>query len=184
MRWTGDETVLSIIKQGGHTQGLALIDWVEAPTAGAFKLLTNRLTQRQAEILDKSIDCIICNSNGLPNGKNKRAKLTSVQTQNLKSKLIYAVEQAAVWAAHGPLPNRLRRPGRPADNAVSIFINDIIDACKESGLKPGLRYVADSESLPVQLFIELAPLLWPGSANNPRKLFERWQRLRPTLVRR
>jgi len=64
-----------------------------------------------------------------------------------------------------------------------LFIDDIIDACKESGLKPGLRYVADSESLPVQLFIELAPLLWPGSAKNPRKLFERWQRVRPSLVR-
>ena len=134
--------------------------------------------------VNKRIDRILRDITGLPNGKNKRKKLTAVQARQFKSALIHAVEHAAVWAAHGPLPNRLQGPGRPPDNAVFLFIDDIIGACQASGLKPGLRYVAGSESLPVHLFIELAPLLWPGSARAPRRLFERWQRMRPSLFRR
>jgi hypothetical protein len=206
MRCTADQTVSSIIQQNplelkpagsgspggstgrasvrGHPDAMALIDWIEpTSTMDAGQILTNRLTPRKAEVLERRIDGILCDPTGLPNGKNKRKKLTEVQAREFKSALIDAVEHAAVWAAHGPLPNRLRRPGRPPDNAVFLFIDDIIDACKESGLKPGLRYVADSESLPVSLFIELAPLLWPGSTRAPRKLFERWQRERPYLFR-
>ena len=144
-------------------------------------MIVHSLDTRVLREAANRIDRILRNPTGLPNGKNQRT--TSFQAQTLKSKLIDALEHAAVWAAHGPLPNRFRGRGRPPDNAVFIFIDDIIAACQKSGLKPGLRYVEDSESLPVLLFIELAPLLWPGSANNPRKLFERWQRLRPTLVR-
>ena len=96
---------------------------------------------------------------------------------------IDAVGHASLWASKGPLPNRLRGRGRPPDNAVFVFIDDIVRACEGCGLKPGLRYVSETESLPVRVFIELAPLLW-GPVKAPRRLFQRWQRLRPTLVRK
>ena len=204
MRWTADQTVLSIIGRkppvgglgsaggptgnasgGGHPDGMALIDWIEpTSTTDAGQLLIYRLTPREIEVFDRRIDSILHNPTGLPNGKNKRNRLTDVQARRLKSALIDAVEHAAVWAVHRALPNRLRGPGRPPDNAVLLFIDDIIGACQASGLKPGLRYVAGSESLPVLLFIELAKGLWPGSARAPRKLFERWQRVQPSLFRR
>jgi hypothetical protein len=204
MRWTADQPELSIIQQGpqpaglaspggpagsasgsGHPEGMALVNWIE-PTSMMYagQILINRLTQHQAEVLDGRIDSILRDPTGLPNGKNKRKKLTEVQARRFKSALIDAVEYAAVWAAHGALPNRLGGPGRPPDNAMLLFIDDIIGACKANGLKPGLRYVAGSESLPVHLFIELAQGLWPGSTRAPRRLFERWQRVGPSLIRR
>jgi hypothetical protein len=112
----------------------------------------------------------------------KRTQLTLTQRHKFKSALIEAVEHANVWASRGPLPNRVRGRGRPPDNAVFIFIDDIVRACEGAGLKPGLRYVNGSESLPVLLFIKFARLLW-GPVNNPRRLFERWQRLRADLRR-
>lgn len=182
MRFTADQTVSSMV---GHADAMALVDWIEPiNTMDAGQILINRLTSREAEVLERRIYDILSDPTGLPNGKNRREKLTAVEVRKFKSALIYAVEHAAVWAAHGPLPNRLQGAGRPPDNAVLLLIDDIIDACKASGLKPGLRYVAGSESLPVHLFIELAPLLWPGSTRAPRKLFERWQRVRPSLFRR
>lgn len=132
--------------------------------------------------VDERIDNILRDPKGLPDGKQRRTKLTPRKAQKLKSALIDAVGHASLWASKGPLPNRLRGRGRPPDNAVFLFIDDIVRACEGCGLKPGLRYVSDTESLPVRMFIELAPLLW-GPVKAPRRLFERWQRLRPTLVR-
>jgi hypothetical protein len=102
---------------------------------------------------------------------------------DFRSALIDAVGHASVWASNGPLPNRMQGRGRPLDNAIFIFIDDIVRACEGAGLEPGLRYVAGTESLPVLIYKELAPLLWPGPATAPRRVFERWQRLRTTLNR-
>jgi len=81
------------------------------------------------------------------------------------------------------LRNRKQGRGRPPDNAHFVFIDDIMRACQKVGLKPGLRYVSDLESLPVRFFKELAPLVWPGVAANPRRLFQRWQKHRSNLIR-
>jgi hypothetical protein len=121
---------------------------------------------------------------GVPNGKSSRTTLKLSDVRALRSALIVAVGHASVWASHGPLLNRIRTRGRPPDNAVSIFIDDIVRACEAAGLKPGLRYVSGSESLPVRLYQELAPLLWGGTASaTPRRVFERWQRYRLSLMR-
>jgi hypothetical protein len=58
---------------------------------------------------------------------------------------------------------------------MTILIDDIMRACEAVGLKPGLRYV-DPVSLPVLLFKELSPLLWPVG-KSPRRVFERWQKI-------
>jgi len=135
-----------------------------------------------AEVM-RRIDEVLDEPRGLPNGKGKkRIKLTPDQTHILKPALIEAVEHAHVWAATRPLPNRVRGRGRPPDNAVFLFIDDLVLAIESAGLKPGLRYVKDLESLPVRLFIELASLLW-GPVKAPRRVFQRWQRFRPTLTR-
>lgn len=130
----------------------------------------------------RRIDDLLNDPTGLPNGKHRRTMLASIDAHKLKSALIDAVEHAAVFAKHGPLPNHVKGRGRPPDNAVFIFIDDIVRAYEKAGLKPGLRYVEGSESLPVRLYIELAPLLWPPT-KNPRRLFQRWQRYRSDLIR-
>lgn len=145
-------------------------------------LLTDTLDARLQAKLDQRIDNILRDPKGLPNGKGKRTTLTPANARKLKSALIDAVGHASIWAVRGSLPNRVRWRGRPPDNAVFVFIDDIILACEACGLKPGLRYVSGSESLPVRVFIELSPLLWPAT-KAPRRFFQRWQRLRPTLVR-
>ena len=132
---------------------------------------------------NRRIAALLSDPKGLPNGKRKRTTLTAINAQILRSALIDAVEHAAVFASDGPLPNRAQGLGRPPDNAIFIFIDDIVRACEAAGLKPGLRYVAGSESLPVRAYIELAPLLWPGHPKNPRRLFQRWQRYRSDLIR-
>jgi hypothetical protein len=131
----------------------------------------------------RRIDTVLKDPKGIPNGKNKRIKLTASEARKFKSALINAIGHGFVWASHGTLPNRVRGRGRPPDNAVFLFIDDIVRACEAAGLKPGLRYVAGSESLPVRLYQELTPLLWPYSVQAPRRVFERWQRYRKTLVR-
>ena len=128
------------------------------------------------------IDDLLDDPKGLPNGKHRRTHLSASDREKFKSALIDAVGHASGWAALGPLPNRAKGRGRPPDNAVFIFIDDIACACEAVGLKPGRRYVSGSESLPVQIFLTLAPLLW-GPMKAPRKLFERWQKLRSTLTR-
>jgi hypothetical protein len=153
------------------------------PGRDALRMLSHWPDAGLLAKIDRRIDNLLCDPRGLPDGKNKRTKLTSSDTQKLKSALIDAVGHASVWAANQPLPNRVQGRGRPPDNAPFVFIDDIMRACEGADLKPGLRYVAGSESLPVRIFIELAPLLWPVGAKNPRRLFQRWQRHRGTLVR-
>lgn len=134
--------------------------------------------------LDQRIDDLLLYfPKGFPDGKGKRTQLSQANKDKFRSALINAAGYAAVFATTAPLPNRAPGVGSPPDNAVFIFIDDIVRACVECGLKPGFRYDEGSESLPVRAFIELAPLLW-GPVKNPRKSFERWQRLRKTLVRR
>jgi hypothetical protein len=167
--------------------GTALIDWIE-PTSSmdAGNILIDRRSKqaaaRDAAEVDRRITKLLRDPKGLPDGKGKRTRLSRPQEHMLRSGLAEAFEYAAVFAADGPLPDRTKRPGRPADNAVLIFIDDIMRACQTAGLKPGLRYVTP-KSLPVLVYIELAPLLWSGRPKNPRRLFERWQRYRPILVR-
>jgi hypothetical protein len=130
------------------------------------------------------IDSLLNDPKGLPNGKNKRTKLDGTDAQRFKSALIEAVGHAAVCASQGALPNRVQGRGRPPDNAIFIFIDDIVRACEVAGLRPGLRYVSGSESLPVTIYKDLAPLLWGGTASTtPRRVFERWQRYRNNLIR-
>jgi hypothetical protein len=145
-------------------------------------ILVHSLDAQLLAKLEQRIDNLLRDPRGLPNGKGKRTKLTLTNRQKFKSALIEAVEYAAVWASKGPLPNRAQGRGRPPDNAVFVFIDDIVHACEGCGLKPGLRYVSASESLPVGMYIELAPLLW-GPVKAPRRVFERWQRHRRTLGR-
>jgi hypothetical protein len=164
-----------------------MIDWIEpASTVDAGKILIDRrnrrVVERETAELDRRIAKLLSNPKGFPDGKGKRTRLTPSQALMLRSGLVDAAGYAALLAANGPLPNRVQGRGRPPDNAVLIFIGDIIRACQAAGLKPGLRYV-NPVSLPVLVYNELAPLLWPGNPKNPRRLFERWQRLRPTLVR-
>jgi len=108
--------------------------------------------------------------------------LTPEQQELLCSALLEAVGHASVFVEHGPLPNKVPGRGRPPDNAVLLFIDDIWQACVAAGLKPGLRYVSGTESLPVGLFMELSALMW-GPTQNPRRFFERWQRHRSDLIR-
>jgi hypothetical protein len=127
------------------------------------------------------IDDLLADPNGLPNG-HKRTKLSEENAEKFKLALIIAVGHASVWASRGPLVNRVKGRGRPPDNAVFLFIDDLVLALEGVSLKPSLRYVAGSESLLVRLFIELAPLLW-GPVKAPRRLFQRWQRYRADLHR-
>ena len=128
-------------------------------------------------VLAGRIDDILGDDRGVPNGKSNRIKLNSDQKQKLKLALIKAAECAHSLASKGPLPNRVPGGGRPPDNAYFVFIDDLVCGCEGCGLKIGLRYVSGSQSLPVRVFIELVPLLWRRKTKNPRKLFERWQRL-------
>jgi hypothetical protein len=158
-----------------------LIRILESPTPRSGTLVSTLDARVRAKVLER-IDNLLRDPRGLPNGKRNRTKLTLTERHKFKSALIEAVSYAHVWASNKPLPNHVPGRGRPPDNAVFIFIDDIVRACEDAGLKPGLRYVRASESLPVQLFIELASLLW-GPVKAPRRLFQRWQRLRADLRR-
>src|SRR5262245_33284233 len=146
-------------------------------------LQTASLDHRLRATAVRRIRSVLADPKGLPNGKGGRTKLPRNALRLFESTLMDVVEHAHVWASHGPLPNRVQRRGRPPDNAVLVFIDDIMRACRAAGLKPGLRYVAGSESLPVRLYQELAPLLWPYSGKAARRVFQRWQRHDPGLVR-
>ncbi|RXH12466.1 hypothetical protein EAS54_26320 [Bradyrhizobium guangzhouense] len=129
--------------------------------------------RRRAEF-DKRIDQVLRNPHGLPCGKGRREKLNFEQMSKFEAELTHAFEHAAVLASNGRLPNLIHGRGAPPDNAILIFIDDIMRACETAGLKPGLRYM-DPASLPILIFNELGPLLWPVG-KHPRRLFERWQR--------
>ena len=164
-----------------HNSGTGLIRILEEPEPPGRTLVSALGAQVLAKV-GQRIDNLLCDPQGVPNGKGKRTKLTPAQRHKLKSAVIEAVEHANVWASSRPLPNRVPGRGRPPDNAPFVFIDDLVLAIESAGLKPGLRYVKDLESLPVRLFIELASLLW-GSVKAPRRVFQRWQRFRPTLTR-
>jgi hypothetical protein len=155
---------------------------ISEPAPPPTRALLSSLDARVLEKVVQRIDALLADQEGLPNGR-KRTKLTQDDAEKFKLALIVAVGHASVWASRGALANRVKERGRPPDNAVFLFIDDIVRACEEVGLKPGLRYVSGSESLPVRLFIELAPLLW-GPVKAPRRLFQRWQRLRHDLRRK
>ena len=142
------------------------------------KMLTNTIDpargKRCRAELDERIGRVLNDPRGLPSGRGRRDKLNYAQMCELKSELIHAFEHAAVLASNGRLPNLMQGRGAPPDNAILIFIDDIMRACEAAGLKPGLRYM-DPASLPVLIFNELGPLLWPVG-KCPRRLFERWQR--------
>jgi hypothetical protein len=147
--------------------------------ANHVKILTNtrterRLAARDKVAFDRCIDKMLANPRGFPDGKGKRTKLSPSSIANLKSDLADAYGHAAVFASNGSLANRKKSRGSPPDNAKLIFIDDIMRAVEAVGLKPGLRY-SEPASLPVRIYRELSPLLWPGAAS-PRRLFERWQR--------
>jgi hypothetical protein len=146
------------------------------------RLLIHSVDDRLMTKAQARVDALLRDPRGLPNGKGKRIKLNPSAAGQFRAQLVHAVGFAAVFAANGPLPNRIRGRGRPPDNAYFIFIDDIIRACTAVGLKPGLRYVSGTESLPVLLFIELASLLW-GRMQSPRRIFERWQRNKSNLTR-
>ena len=147
--------------------------------AAGCQILTNTRTERRLAVRDKAtfdrrIDKMLASPSGFPDGKGKRSKLSPPSIANLKSDLADAYGHAAVFASNGPLANRKKSRGSPPDNAKLIFIDDIVRAIEAVGLKPGLRY-SEPVSLPVRIYRELSPLLWPGAAS-PRRLFERWQR--------
>jgi hypothetical protein len=129
--------------------------------------------------VSRLVDCNML----LPNGKGRRSKLKPDEVQQLRLDLIVAVGLAASLVIKGQLKNRTCGRGRPPDNVIFIFIDDLTEACRRAGLKPGLRFVRGSESLPVRLYVALAPILGFGRSKSPRKLFERWKRLAPTLYR-
>jgi len=159
-----------------HNSGTDLIRILEEPEPPGRTLVSALDAQTLAEVV-RRVDALLADHHG-----HKRTKLTEDDAGKFKLALIIAVGHASVWASHGPLPNRVKGRGRPPDNAVFLFIDDLVLALEGVGLKPSLRYVAGSESLLVRLFIELAPLLW-GPVEAPRRVFERWQRFRPTLTR-
>jgi hypothetical protein len=162
-----------------RNSGTGLIQILEEPEPPARTLVSALDAQILAKVV-RYIDDLLADPNGLPNGR-KRTKLTEDNAEKFKLALIIAVGHASVWASRRPLANRVKGRGRPPDNAVFLFIDDLVQAHEEVGLKPSLRY-APPESLLVRLYIELATLLW-GRVEAPRRVFERWQRLRPTLTR-
>jgi hypothetical protein len=133
--------------------------------------------------IQRAIDQIVGSSQPLPNGKGRRSTLTSKEVKQLKLDLFMAAGFAARLVVKGALKNRIFGRGRPPDNTTFIFIDDLMQACQAVGLKPGLRFVSGSQSLPVRLYIALAPILGFGVPKNPRRLFQRWKSFRNNLVR-
>ena len=175
---TTDPTTNAASDDGVSSAKAGLIRILEEPEPPGHTLVS-ALDARVLAKADRRIDNVLDDSRGL--GKGKRTTLTSTEKHKLKSAIMEAVEHANVWASSRPLPNRVPGRGRPPDNAVFLFIDDLVQAHEEVGLKPSLRYVSP-ESLLVRLFIELAPLLWrPVKA--PRRFFQRWQRYRADLHR-
>jgi hypothetical protein len=143
-----------------------------------------KFSENELERIRRQIDQIVDGTPTLPNGKGRRSKLDSLKVKQLKLDLLVAVGFAASLVVKGPLKNRICGRGRPPDNTTFILIDDLMKACKRAGLKPGLRYESGSEGLPVRLYIALAPVLGFGKPKNPRRLFQRWQRLNNDLVRK
>jgi hypothetical protein len=56
-----------------------------------------------------------------------------------------------------------------------ILADDVLAACRELGISDGRRY-APPQSFAVELYAELANIVWPVQGANPRKIFERLRR--------
>ncbi len=112
---------------------LAPMCWVQnqAPVTNTGRFRVDGRVRAKAA---QRIDNLLGDPKGLPNGKGNRTKLKQRDAQAFKLALVDSVGHAFVWASHGPLPNRVR--GTP-DNAVCIFIDDIVRACEAASLKPG-----------------------------------------------
>jgi hypothetical protein len=93
----------------------------------------------------------------------------------LVKKMLYA----ASHAAHQRIPDWIRKPGAPPDNARIILAFDTIQACDDLGLSSGLHYVYP-QSFAVELFEAVAAVLWPSGhgclAPSSRRVFERMKR--------
>jgi hypothetical protein len=98
-----------------------------------------------------------------------RVSLSGPLADQLTGKIIEAATHAA-----RTIPDRVRHAGAPADNSRIILARDIMSACTELGLSAGRRY-EPPRSLVVELYVAVAPLLWPHGASdlNPRSTFER-----------
>jgi hypothetical protein len=67
------------------------------------------LDPRRVETIRLLIIKLVHNPNGLPNGKNRRKRLTPLKARRLKDALMWATQQAAIFGAHGTtLPDRLQ----------------------------------------------------------------------------
>jgi hypothetical protein len=86
-------------------------------------------------------------------------------------KMVYT----ASHAARRPIANRVPGRGAPPDNARIILADDVLRACEEVGISPGLRF-SPPASFAVDLFNAIAPIIWPTGALNPRKTFDRLRR--------
>jgi hypothetical protein len=118
----------------------------------------------------------LCGSRRTAKGLHgKHIPLTGNIVENLVQRMVYAASQAA----SRPIGNRIRGRGAPPDNARIILAEDVLLACEEVGISPGLRF-APPASFAVDVFSAIAPIIWPTSALNPRKTFERMKRARIT----
>jgi hypothetical protein len=160
-----------------------IISRIEQERSSKSRFLTFGFSKNQLPRIQRRIDQIVDSKQGLPNGKGRRSKLEPHALKQLKLDLLDAAGCAACLITNGPLNNRIQGRGRLPDNTTFILIDDLMQACRRVGLKPGLRFVAGSQSLPVRLYVALAPILGFGKPKNPRRLFQRWQRFGSTLVR-
>jgi hypothetical protein len=118
----------------------------------------------------------LCRSRKVANGlQGKRIPLNGAIVEELVQKMIYA----ASHAASRPIPNRVRGRGAPPDNARNILADDVLRACKDVGISPGLRF-APPASFAIDLFNAIVSIIWPTGAHNPRKTFGRLRRARIT----
>jgi hypothetical protein len=99
----------------------------------------------------------LCRSQKWATGlSRKRIPLTTAKTDALCRGAIHAVCHAAA----GPVPNVIRTPGAPPDNARIILAADLIKACRDVGISDGLRYTPPT-SFVVELYDAVAPIVWP-----------------------
>jgi hypothetical protein len=118
----------------------------------------------------------LCQSRKVANGlEGKRVPLNGEIVDKLVQRVIYA----ASHAASGSIANRVRGRGAPPDNARIILAGDVLRACKDVGISPGLRFVPP-ESFAVDLFNAITPIIWPTGTRNPRKTFDRLWRAKIT----
>jgi hypothetical protein len=162
-----------------------MVGWIEATSSVDVKNIlidrrSKKVAERCAAECDLRITKLLSDPEGLPDGKGKRTKLTRLKKQRLRSVLAEALEYAALFP--GPLPNRRSGLGRPPDNAVLIFIDDIHRACRAADLKPGLRYIKPV-GLPGRTHQRTPASCSSGGSATDRPSFENKPRKFSSLVR-